>query len=110
MHPRQNAVQLGFAEVGNHPPDAGIDQREHLGAGVRVSALGKRQVGYACVERRAHYAVVEVVLRVGDGRGTRAALCGERIKRSDGVLRLQVLCLRPRHVGVGSGQRCFAGG
>src|SRR5260370_14906097 len=50
MRPNVDVLQLGFAIVGDNIPGAGIDQRKHRSAGVRVGALRDVQIGYVGVE------------------------------------------------------------
>src|ERR1700691_2912649 len=61
QHSRPDAAQLGFAEVGNDPPDARIDEGEDVLARGCVGSLGKGEVGNAGIEGGKDPAVVEVV-------------------------------------------------
>ena len=62
-HARSDMLQLAFAEVGDRPPGARVNQHEHLLTGVRVGAFGNREIGDPRIEWRVDPAVVEVVAR-----------------------------------------------
>src|SRR5271168_1197656 len=91
MHSGLDPVELGLAEVRDGPPCARVDQGEDLLAGVGVSALGDIQIGYPCIERRVHLAIVEVVLGGADGRGSSLTLSSKRLDGKHAVLRLAEL-------------------
>ena len=88
MHSRLDVPELGLAEVGDGPPDARVDQREHLLAGVGVSALRDGEIGDARVKRRIDAAVVQVIFGSADVGGLAFALRGQRLQRQHAVLRL----------------------
>ena len=81
-------MQLRFAKVRDRPPGADIDQSKNLLAGMGIGAARNSHVGHACIKRRIHTAVVQVVLRGANGRGSSLTLSGEGIKRKHAVLRL----------------------
>ncbi len=66
MHPRVDVPQLSFTEVSYGPPHARVDEREHLLADVRISALRDGEVGYPRVKGRIDTAIVQVVFGVAD--------------------------------------------
>ena len=101
MHSGLYVTKLGLAKVRHGPPDARVDQSEHLLAGVRVGALRDGEIGYARIERRVDAAVVEVVFGGTNVAGLAFALGGERLERQDAVLRLRQLRMALLHDGLG---------
>ena len=79
-HARLNMFQLRFTEIGKHPPDASVDEREDLLPDVSISTLRNDEIGYARVEWSVDAALVVVVLGVGDCGSASPALVDERIE------------------------------
>ena len=120
-HSRLDVAQLGFTEVGDDPPDAGVDEGEDMLARGCVGSLGKGQVGDPGIEWGEDTAVVEVVFCRVDGGLLAESLSFERFESGDVVrclldllvalleqgLRLLVLCLGGQEAGLGQFQLRF---
>jgi hypothetical protein len=94
-------LQLGLAEIRNHPPDARIDKGENLLSYVSISTLGNDEARHTSVEWSVDAAVVVVVFGVGDCGGPSLPLGYEGIEGKYAGLRLVELCRALLRRGLG---------
>jgi hypothetical protein len=90
-HSGDNVRQLPFAEIGNDPPSARVNQSKYLLTYMGVGAFRNLEVCHSRLERCANPAVIEVIARAPYRGFPGASLVDERFKGGDSISGLLVL-------------------